>query len=420
MIYNHNGNNLELIKNFINNLPHPLCELISIAEEQVFISQFINAIATKIRFQPLTLRCFELMGTSSMDKSLIAEIDKILIADEQFHVLSSIQLGEHQLSNTEIGALFPVPKDIDTVLPIEQAMEHTIQQGYVLLLSKAYPHAKETWDRLRIKVAAEINSSLADPEILHSIIAAEVLNQNKEKDLLTQESAKQLLEALRTKLAKPQVIESNLSLIQLHHFLQQQIESVVKGIEKRKLMIEALGFAVPTFKNVEQVMSGFAANMPQKNPEIIQKFYSAIKAAKEQFLCQKYPEEFDFTGCAKEMVKEPSSYKKKILPLKPIEELNEKDILHFFKVCCEAGVVAAKELKNTRSLSTIIIDILKMLVNWAIRILSCGKTPQFFKPQTTTVDTLASAVSELKDTMAETLDHLNLDVELEDSVCNSI
>lgn len=387
MINNNNGTSFELVKTFINAHPHSLQELISKEEEQLFLSQFIQEVITTIECRPLQEKLLTRLPVLSMNKALLDELTKIATLDKQIHALSTVTLAEHQLSLAEIESVFPVNKDNS----LDQTLEYTSNQAYLLLLSKAYPHSKDMLDTLRMKSTLETNQPLGTPELLHCLISAEVLSQIKGKDLLTQEATKQLLDALLKELNKPQTIQSNLTIIQLHLFLQGHIKRVEKEIEKRKLILDALGFASPTFKNVEQVMNEFAAKTSQDHSEITLNFYKAIKAAKEQFLCQK----------------------------KPFEELKEKDVIQFFKSCCTAGKEAFKTLDNTRSLCTIIIDALKMLMNWAIRTLTCGKTPQFFKPQKTTLDNLASAVEDLKEVFEDTLTHLDLDLELEESITHT-
>jgi hypothetical protein len=404
MMYHNHVVSIELIKLHLSFIPDSLTN----DEEKLFVAQLMNSVIAKIRFQPLKTRLLELAAASSMNKELFSELDKILLADKQLDALSAIQLAQHRLSKTEIESLFP-----KSPFTLEQATEQTVHQAYLVLLSKAYPHSKGMFDIVRNETPAEINSALEEPELLYSIIAAEVLNRTKSRDELTHEAAKQLLEALGKKLNKPQAIEPNLSLIQLHLFIQSHIEQVEKGIEKRTLIMDALGFAVPTFKNIEEVMNELASNSPQDHAEIMQKFYSSIKLAKEQFLYRQLSVEEPQSNCAAEMAKEaylvPQQPPNK---LKLIEELSEKDIVPFFKACCAAGRVAAKELQNTRSVSAVIADVLKMFLNWAICKLSFGNTPTFFKPETTPVASLAAAVSELKGTLEETLDHIDLDITL--------
>lgn len=54
---------------------------------------------------------------------------------------------------------------------------------------------------------------------------------------------------------------------------------------------------------------------------------------------------------------------------------------------------------DSRPSLTIIVDVLRMLANWSIRMLRCGRSPQLFKPPQIVVSQLCTAVSELEVTL---------------------
>lgn len=373
---------LPLFKAFVNTQEvAPFEHVLSSEEQQVLVKSLIDPLAPKLASNTLKSILLALQASDSINKELFTTIDAIFKQDTQLKALSTITLNDQSIDETEVETLFV--KALKG--PESEAIANTAVLCNLLLLSKSFPQAKEVIDPV-LKSSNKQTVTLSNPDLLYSIIAALVDSQFTAKDDLEFDSLNQTLHHLKEQLAKPGIIDEAMDLNQTYLFINKKVQTILDGIPQRKDRLESLGFGVPTFRRIENEISKLNADPDNGINEIVVEFYTAIQKAKETHFHNKDA----------------------VSTIKQVEHITAKEFNEFFKECCEAGEHAAQRLDGNRSGLTVVIDALKAIANWGIYLLSFGTTSQFFKKPRTAVDDVAEAVSELKGTLAATLDHLEL------------
>ena len=82
------------------------------------------------------------------------------------------------------------------------------------------------------------------------------------------------------------------------------------------------------------------------------------------------------------------------------------DVKRVFDNCLEEAANTTKKLKDSRGLVDIIVDTIKDMANFCIRVLSGGKTPQFFDTTTKPVDSLQRDAKEIKQNLDQFVENV--------------
>ena len=379
-----------LISLFINYIQthsdsQPFTGVLSEADQSQMVSALVAHRSAALTSKILKTKLYELAATNVVDNKLCKSIDEIFKQDNELKALSAMKLGKYNLYLYQVEEFFSkASQQVD-----KNIIQHTEQLCKLFLLSKAYPAAKGYIDIALEQSPEELNSLISSPDFLHQIIIDVVYSKCPGEDELEAQTRDQLLTQLYAQLTQLNLNPSSMDLKELNQLIHVQVQTVLDGLPHRKNQLETLGFGIPTFSTIEEVIDRLDPNKDHKVNLAVVEFYTAIQKAKESHF---YLTNGPLIG-------------------KQIEQINAKDFNAFFKDCCDAGKIAVKKLEGNQSGITVIVDILKSIANWGINMFSLGTTPQFFKKTRTAVDEVVQALNDLKETLATTLNHIDFSQE---------
>ncbi|MBL7525706.1 hypothetical protein [Legionella bononiensis] len=363
----------------------PFTGVLSQEEQSQMVSALVAHRTTELTSNVLKTRLHDLASTSMVNKKLLRSIDEIFKQDNELKALSEMRLGKHKIYIFQVEEFFAkVSQQVDTDI-----IQHTEKLCNLFLLSKAFPAAKGYIEVALEQSPEDLDTLISSPDFLHQIIIDVVYSKCPGQDELESQTRDQLLTQLYAMLTELNLNPSSNYPKQLYQLIHALVQNVLDGIPQRKNQLESLGFGVPTFKTIEEVIKKLDPNNDQNINLAVLEFYTAIQKAKETHFY---------------LLHEP-------LIGKQIEQISAKDFNAFFKECCDAGKSAAKKLDGNSSGITVIVDMLKAIANWGIYMFSLGTTPQFFKKPRTAVDDVVQAVNDLKVTLANTLEHIDFSQE---------
>ena len=93
------------------------------------------------------------------------------------------------------------------------------------------------------------------------------------------------------------------------------------------------------------------------------------------------------------------------------DTLNDEAVKKFFDDCQADTAVAAKELNTERSWPRFFIDVIKDIANFCIKLLTLGKSPQFFNTTSKPVDSTLRSINLIKKNVAEFVETLEPETE---------
>lgn len=319
----------------------------------------------KLSSTTLKNKLTDLLQSGVINKALLVTISDTIAIDNQLQALAQVALREHRIDAGEIEAIYS-----DAVKKsVKDPLAYTTEQINKILLCRVYPEHAELIQKTKF--------ASTSPLLAIDVIQAIALKStsNSESDLAIRQ--------LVTPLKQTHQESSDMSLEQLCTFIDEKSKSIINAVPRKKEQLKLLGSKVFTFDEVEALIQPLLESAENKDKEIIVGFYRAIHNAKIKHFYNQW------------------------LDVKQIEQITPADVTHFYKECCDAGQKAANKLAANRPLTTMLVDILRSLANLAIRILSLGSSPQFFKPQATSVDMISAALEEAKSNITSNLDHLN-------------
>ncbi|CAM2990355.1 hypothetical protein [Legionella worsleiensis] len=382
----------------------PFAGALSKEDETKVIVELIAAFAKKIKNATLNSQLNNLRATICLNKSLLDSISSILTKDHALHDLRSMRLDTHFLKAEEIDELFKKAIRVSR----KNDVELTKNLCKLALLSKAFPKAKELINKDIENIYPEMTAQLfTSPNFIMGIIQQVIEGQTPIQNGIEQETTNQLITQCYWYLNEPTHIPESMELKDLYAFINARIQNINEQTELRKNQLQQLGYGFPSFENVENIVNSLDPQTDENIKNIITDFYTAIKEAKElQFYQRKN------SASPKQQFYQP----KNSASPKQLEEITAKEFHAFFEACCAAGKNAAQRLENNRTGLELIMDVLKSIANWTIRLLSGGTTPQFFKKPKTAVDDLVQAVNELRKTLEKTLQHIDFSEESQHNI----
>lgn len=90
----------------------------------------------------------------------------------------------------------------------------------------------------------------------------------------------------------------------------------------------------------------------------------------------------------------------------PNEYPTSDQVKKVFDNCVEVATSATKMLKESRSLLDMIVDTIKNIANFCIKIITFGKTPQFFNTTTKAVDSVQRDTKDLEQSLDKFMGNL--------------
>lgn len=355
-------------------------------EQHDLIQSIVTHLSHQLTNATLRNKLSVLENTKVAGKDFFAAIRTIFADAEQLKNLQHHHLDSHWLSAAEIDNIYAhAAMDAE-----DSALERTNSECDIRLLCKAIPGLESDIQSFFKDTSKLTLNELLNPEFMNSVILAEVVKTivNDSDSVLDKKAASQLCKALISGSNNP-ATQANLNSI--YQYLHKNINEVIAQLPKRKRQLTSLGFGVTTFTEIEDAFRKLNLNEDNDVLPVFNQFYLEIQAAKAKHLCA--------AG---------STYADAI---KQIEDISPDDVKGFFEQCYAAGHVALEQLTMNQSFFSVVLDILKAVVNWGLRLLSLGTKPQFFKPATTDVDIVLKAVDTLKENMDKNLEHLDDAVE---------
>lgn len=387
---------LPLFRTFINSQSsdYSFDDALTTDQQQLMIEAILKKSHLTITSKTLQNKLVDLKARGIVDKHLFSVIKLITKEEGQLEALTHVELNGQKLNAIEVETLFAKTSLHST----ETAIQHTTLLCDLALIGKALPAVGGIINGVINSFTDANKAETLNPELLHQLVSSVVISKVDTKNQLEANALNQALNQLKVQLNRPDAINSNMDVNQLYQFINHQTETVLSAITPRKQKLDALGFGVPTFKSIEAVLSTLNPEDNSGINEIALEFYTAIQKAKETYF----------------------NDEKNLTTVKQLESISPNDFNEFFKECCDAGKKAAEKLNGSHSVLTIITDVLRAIANWGVYLMSFCSTPQFFKASRTAVDDLRGAVSSLKATLNSTLDHLELNNEVNVSlVANS-
>ena len=364
----------QLFKNFMSSQisTDPFSGVLDLEKQQQFILELVEKLSSKLSSNVLKERMLALKD-HSLNKELLTSIEQIFAAEKQLQSLEQIHIGSHKLSREEV----------ETILSSTKEIERTVLLSKIKLLYKAFPGAEQNAESLLMESNEQLTKTLHSPEFLYRLITAGVMQKINTGIEADKQAALQLCNSLKQKQVNIP-LDSNANMDQTILFLEDSIDSIVQKIPHRKEVFTALGYNIPTFREVETVIEDLLKNKPS---EIIEEFYLEIQKAKREQFYEKDGE---------------------IWVVKQIEHISGENVKSFFDNCCMAGINASQKLADNRSLITVIQDVLRAIANWAMKLIGFGSSSQqFFKPPRTAIDDISQALNELRVNLSTTLNHLS-------------
>ncbi|KTD48316.1 hypothetical protein [Legionella quateirensis] len=379
-----------LISLFINYMrthsdSQPFKRVLSQEEQSQMVSALLAHRTTELNSKILKAKLHDLAASSALDKELLENIDKLFKQDNELKALSEMQLGKHKVYIFQVEEFFSKASQQSDI----NSIQHTEKLCKLFLLSKAFPEAKGYIEVAMEQSPDKLDALISSPDFLHQIIIDVVYSKCPGQDELESQTRDQLCTQLYDQLTQLNLNPSSKSTQQLYQLINVQVKNVLDGMPQRKTQLETLGFGIPTFSTIEEIINRLDPNKDHKVNLAVVEFYTAIQKAKETHF---YLENEPLIG-------------------KQIEQINAKDFNAFFNECCAAGKNAVKQLEGNQSGITVIVDILKSIANWGIYMFSLGTSPQFFKKPRTAVDDVVQAVNDLRETLADTLKHIDFSQE---------
>jgi hypothetical protein len=349
-------------------------------EQEQFVGDLITRLSLGINSHTLKDKIGKLINSCVVNQELFNAINSILVENEQLSTLSSLEFKGHKLNDEEIETLFAQVSLEATGNTIESAA----LQRDLALLGRAFPFLKENNDLGANLSNEELKKYIYGSNMVSQIITHEVMSRINPENSLESAATNQLLTHLNEKLKKSGLAHCKFDLNDLGVFIDGNIQSIVKSLPQRKQKLNAMGYGVATFKEIEALRVHFQC-LENSAASILGGFYCAIQRAKEKhFYCEQ----------------------DKQLVMKQIEDINRAAFQEFFAECCVAGEHTAKILDFNCSAITLVVEVLKAIANRVIHILTLGCSLQFFKPVNTPAEKVQQAISDLKATLTTTLDHI--------------
>lgn len=357
--------------------------IVDTAEQQLLVGMIIEHLTPQLSNPVSQERLADLIEPGLLNKALFAAINKIFVEDEQLTALSKASLDSHRLDKDEFEKIVLTARESD-----EPLLKRITLLSEVALLCKAHPDQIRLLTSTSLKTNSGIESTLYTPESLWNITIIKVVQQEQiPLDLNNTKfhAVLQLSAHLQNKIKPDFTVDSNDRLEKMNTFLNTNTALILKNLPRRIQQLEAMGLGTPTFKEIDAIIEKADFAKDTVTAPIVQEFYLKIQAAKMKLIYTKKDE--------KPVIKQ-------------LEAINANDVQDFFAECCVASQLAATQLDDSRSGMTVIIDVLRAVANWCIRLLSFGISPQFFQKPKTVIDEVSQAITDLKATMGMTLDHL--------------
>lgn len=358
----------------------PFERILTLEDQKNLVQSLINYYTPKLANKTLQDRLSLLLESGSLTKSLFDSIDCLINEDKELQAISTFKSGELSLDVKEIEEIYSEALELHP----ETALQYTVQQRDARLLCKAFPHSQEyITDSIAKKEITNFSDILHSKEFLSKLIEAEVAKKIDPQDQLQIQAVSELSQLLGRSMDKqiPHLAKMNIG--QIQEYINNKTKSILGKIPGRIKLLNFMGFGIPTFDTIDNIINRLSKSDEDKAANtIILEFYQNIKQVKNQFFGNKL-----------------------------IEDITPENIKGFFDQCCLYGNEAAAKLSNNRPMLTKVVDILRALALWTIRLIGISSPPQFLKPVQTGVDLVSDAITEIKDNLEKTVERLQVEQE---------